>query len=139
MPGISELFGGERLTYEELIEKAAAAGCELGDLTKARRDHDEEIRAIRVSGAVERAAYMAGARNTELLMRVIDRGAVTIDADGVHGLNEQITRLRESDPYLFNEERAVRVDTGMRHEGERLDPDRLSDEEYYKNLSKLRA
>lgn len=134
MPGISELFGGERLTYEELMEKAAAAGCEIGDLSKARRDHDEEIRSIRVSGAVERAAYMAGAKNTELLMRVIDRGAVTVDGSGVHGLSEQITRLRESDPYLFNEEKLVTVDTGMRHEKEQTDPDRLSDEEYYKRL-----
>lgn len=145
MPKISEIFGSEKLSYEEFVKKAAEAGGEFGDVAEMRKAHTAEMNRLRVTGAVEREAMRAGAKNSGLLMRVIDMGGITVDESGVHGIAEQIGKLRESDPYLFAEKEpavsspakdtvpvpAVTVSTGAPHGRETVDPDLLSDADYY--------
>ncbi len=142
---ISEIFGSEKLSYEEFVKKAAEAGGEFGDVAEMRKAHTAEMNRLRVTGAVEREAMRAGAKNSGLLMRVIDMTGVTVDDSGVHGIAEQIGKLRESDPYLFAEKdagaspaqepaapaRKVSVSTGAPHGRETVDPDLLSDADYY--------
>lgn len=143
MPKISDIFGSEKLSYEEFVKKAAEAGGEFGDVAEMRKAHTAEMNRLRVTGAVEREALRAGAKNSGLLMRVIDMAGVTVDDSGVHGIVEQIGKLRETDPYLFAEKEtapavketvqvpAVTVSTGAPHGRENVDPDLMSDEDYY--------
>ncbi len=152
MPEISEIFGSEKLSFEEFMKKAAESGCEFGDLAALRRVHEAEVSKLLVHGAVEREALLSGARNSELLMRVLDMSGITVDEEGVHGITEQIGRLRETDPYLFGDTgngsaataataatattgeavtAAVSVSTGAPHGRERIDPDMQTDAEYY--------
>lgn len=136
MPKISDIFGGEKLSYEEFVKKAAEAGGEFGDVAELRRAHQTEMNRLRMNGAVEKEALRAGAKNSGLLMRVIDMNAVTVDDTGVHGVAEQIGKLRETDPYLFAEKEAspapvITVSTGAPHGKESVDPDLLSDEDFY--------
>ena len=146
MPKISEIFGIEQLSYEEFVKKAAEAGGEFGDVAEMRKTHTAELNRLRVTAAVEREAMLAGAKNSGLLMRVIDMSVITVDDSGVHGLTEQIGKLRESDPYLFAEKEAgaspvkepaastavtVSVNTGAPHGRETVNPDLLSDADYY--------
>ena len=144
MPKISDIFGSEKLSYEEFVKKAAEAGGEFGDVAEMRKAHTAEMNRLRVTGAVEREAMRAGAKNSGLLMRVIDMGSVTVDDSGVHGIAEQIGKLRESDPYLFAEKEpvpvpvketvtvpAMTVSTGAPHGRENVNPDLLSDADYY--------
>ncbi|MBQ7313091.1 MAG: phage scaffolding protein [Clostridia bacterium] len=145
MPKISEIFGSEKLSYEEFVKKAAEAGGEFGDVAEMRKAHTAEMNRLRVTGAVEREAMRAGAKNSGLLMRVIDMAGVTVDDSGVHGIAEQIGKLRESDPYLFAETAPasasvkepaapaakVSISTGAPHGRETVDPDLLSDADYY--------
>ena len=142
MPKISDIFGSEKLSYEEFVKKAAEAGGEFGDVAEMRKAHAAEMNRLRVTGAVEREAMRAGAKNSGLLMRVIDMGGITVDDSGVHGIAEQIGKLRESDPYLFAEKEtipaketvvapAMTVSTGAPHGRETVDPDLLSDADYY--------
>ena len=145
MPKISDIFGSERLSYEEFVKKAAEAGGEFGDVAELRKAHTAEMNRLRVTGAVEREALRAGAKNSGLLMRVIDMNGVTVDEGGVHGIAEQIGKLRESDPYLFADKTpetpapavtappapAMTVSTGAPHGRESVDPDLMSDEDYY--------
>lgn len=151
MPKISDIFGSEKLSYEEFVKKAAEAGGEFGDVTEMRKAHTAEMNRLRVTGAVEREAMRAGAKNSGLLMRVIDMGSVTVDDSGVHGIAEQIGKLRESDPYLFAEKTAeaapspvketvtvpaMTVSTGAPHGRESVNPDLLSDADYYASRMK---
>ena len=147
MPRISDIFGSEKLSYEEFVKKAAEAGGEFGDVAEMRKAHTAEMNRLRVTGAVEREAMRAGAKNSGLLMRVIDMAGVTVDDSGVHGIVEQIGKLRESDPYLFAETTPtpasasakepaapagkVSISTGAPHGRETVDPDLLSDADYY--------
>ncbi len=144
MAKISDIFGSEKLSYEEFVKKAAEAGGEFGDVAELRKTHRAEMNRLRMSGAVEREALRAGAKNSGLLMRVIDMNAVTVDDAGVHGVAEQIGKLRETDPYLFAEAKetvavtvektsvpAMTVSTGAPHGKESVDPDLMSDEDFY--------
>lgn len=151
MPKISDIFGSEKLSYEEFVKKAAEAGGEFGDVAEMRKAHTAEMNRLRVTGAVEREAMRAGAKNSGLLMRVIDMGSVTVDDSGVHGIVEQIGKLRESDPYLFAEKAAetmpspvketvpvpaMTVSTGAPHGRESVNPDLMSDADYYASRMK---
>ncbi len=151
MPKISDIFGSGKLSYEEFVKKAAEAGGEFGDVAEMRKAHTAEMNRLRVTGAVEREAMRAGAKNSGLLMRVIDMGSVTVDENGVHGIAEQIGKLRESDPYLFAEKAAetgaptvketvtapaMTVSTGAPHGRESVNPDLMSDEDYYASRMK---
>lgn len=146
MKNLAEIFGEEKLSYAEFTERTA--GAEIGDLTELKKSHAEELRRLRVSGAVEREAMLSGAKDVGILVRILDEGKITVEDDGVHGVTEQIGKLRETAPYLFEDtDKSVKsdksakgteaffratLDTGMRHGRDRIDPDSLSDEEYYR-------
>lgn len=140
MSEISEVFGDGKISYDEFLIKAGEMGAEFGDIGEMRSRYEEEIRGIRCAGELERELDRAGVKNRELITRIIDMGAVTVDEDGVHGIAEQIDGLRESDPYLFEnaaETPARKVSTGMVHIGTAADPDRMSDREFYRRIKMM--
>ncbi len=144
MADISEVFGGGKLSYDEFLIKAGELGLEFGDTAEMRRSYEEQIRGIRCSSALERELDRAEVKNRALVSKIIDMGAVTVDEDGVHGIAEQISALKESDPYLFqSKERSpmtgggVRMRTGFSHGGESLDPDTMSDADFYKQIKRM--
>lgn len=141
MPEISEIFGGGKLSYEEFLAKADEAGVQLGDMGELRRAYEAEITSIRAQNALEKELDHAGARNRELVMKLIDSAAVTVDEEGVHGISEQIDKLRESDPYLFSEKNAekstVKLRLGMPHKSETVDADSMDDRDFYRRVKKM--
>ena len=141
MADISEIFGGSKLSYDEFLIKAGEMGREIGDVGELRRSYEDELLSVKRSAALERELDRSGAKNRALITKVIDLGAVSVDEDGVHGLTEQISALRQSDPYLFEDAyqpaapRTIR--TGIAHRREPLDPDSLSDADYYRQIKKM--
>ena len=135
------------MSYDEFLIKAEELGFEPGDLSEMRRSYEEQIRGIRCSNALERELDKAGVKNRDLIVKIIDMGAVTVDEDGVSGIAEQISALRQSDPYLFEGtgKRTVqkddftpsRIRTGFTHGKESLDPDSMSDSDYYKQIKRI--
>ena len=137
MSDISEIFGTESLTLEEFKKRADERGIEIGDIRDVRRGYEERICEIRCAAALEREIERAGVINADVLRKLIDPDAITVDDEGVHGIGEQIAGLRESDPYLFVPEKKNTfrsVMTGARHGGETLDHDKMSDADYYKSV-----
>lgn len=154
MPELSEIFGEGKLSYEEFLIKAGEMGAEIGDVGALRLSYEEQLRGVRCHAALERELDRFGAKNRGLVSRVIDLDAVTVDEDGVHGLTEQFDALRQSDPYLFEAGnsgvgsggsggngsgsggvRGVRI--GMPHGRETLDPNSLSDADFYKQVKQM--
>ena len=137
MADISKIFEGGALTYEEFSKKAGEMGVELGDVAEVRRGYEDRILEMRCTSALDREMERAGVINTALVKKLIDLDKITADDEGVHGIDEQIASLRESDPYLFvaekkNTLRAVM--TGARHSGVSVDHDRMSDADYYRSV-----
>lgn len=144
MADISEIFGDGRLSYDEFVMKAGELGREIGDLGELRRSYETELLSVKRNAALERELDRSGAKNRSLITKVIDLDSVKVDEDGVHGIAEQISALRESDPYLFDdapkpsEEKAhILFRTGMEHRSEPLDSDSLSDADFYRQIKKM--
>ena len=139
---LEELFGGGRLSLDELLIKAGEAGVEIGDVGEVRREYGGRLHEERTKSALERELERAGAKDKGIVTKVIDFSRVTSDEDGVHGLREQIDALRESSPYLFagaeDEKRAREIPvSGYAHtHGALPDEDRLSDAEFYRRRFK---
>lgn len=136
---ISSLFSGGKLSYEELVIKAAEAGVELGDVALLRGEYASKLHSLRCRGALERNLDKSGAKNRELIAKVIDMSKVTSDEDGVYGLDEQFDELKVSAPYLFEEKppKPAVISTGFSHSVSEQNPDKLDDFEYYRKVKRL--
>lgn len=146
MPDLEGLFGGGKLSYEELCVKAGQLGMEPGDVTALRSDYEARIRELRCSHAVERELDRSGVKNREIAARLLDPEGITVDEDGVHGVTEQLDALRQNAPYLFEEPNSAstarttpktRTSLGMPHGAAVSDADSLSDAEFYRRVKKL--
>ena len=136
---LKEIFGAERLSFEELMIKCADAGVQFGDLAALRSEYDGRITEMKKSFALERELDKAGVKNRALIEKVLDAEKITVDEDGVHGIAEQITALRASDPYLFDAPfpAPAPVKWGLSHTQNAPDPDSMGDAEYYKTIRKM--
>ena len=140
---LKELFGDGRLSFEELMVKCTEAGGEVGDLGSVRSEYDGKITAMKKNFALERELDRAGVKNRTLMEKVLDQEKITVDEEGVHGIAEQITALRESDPYLFEAGSAsaaapVPVRWGASHGRDVPDTDSMDDAEYYRTVRKMK-
>lgn len=139
---LKDLFGGGRLSFEELMVKCTEAGVEFGDLSAVRTEYDGKMTAMKKNFALERELERAGVKNRALMERVLDQEKITVDEDGVHGISEQLEALRESDPYLFEGKTPAQnpnspVKWGVSHGQDVPDPDSMGDREYYKMVRKM--
>lgn len=101
----------------ETIEKANAdikkkALEEQGKFKELYETAESEKTALKESidladkkGAVLASVYSANARKPDTVMKLVDFKKVTIDENGaISGVEEEIERLKQSDPYLFGKE-----------------------------------
>lgn len=85
----------------------------LDDLQKK---YDADISAARLDNALNLALVEAKAKNPKLAKGALDLSSIKLDGDKLLGLDDQLKKLRESDGYLFEEEKAPgKVTTGMEH------------------------
>lgn len=75
---------------------------------RQRAEFDRAIRQIHIERAVKDKLCAEGARNPEILLKLIDSSAAEIGENGdVIGIDEQISALKSNEPYLFREEKPV--------------------------------
>ena len=67
-------------------------------------DHEAKISKLALDNAVEMALVKAEAKNTKAVKALMSDflAEATLDGDTVKGIDEAITKLKESDGYLFN-------------------------------------
>ncbi|HGF7457856.1 TPA: phage scaffolding protein [Enterococcus faecium] len=88
--------GNEELTTQlsELQEK----------YNQAKSDSETKIAEIKKTSAVELALTQAGARNIKAAKALLDKEKLELSDEGINGLEEQLTALKESDAYLFEQD-----------------------------------
>lgn len=69
---------------------------------EAQSDSANKLTQVRKDSAIDMALMKAQARNPKAIKALLDTETIKFDDDGLHGLNEQIDKLKESDGYLFN-------------------------------------
>ena len=101
------------------LEAAEKAQKEVERLTQEVGARNHDIETLKKRGQIESALRKAGAKNPEMLGRMIDPDMIRVEAGKVEGLEQQLTALKASDPYLFNESTAPRggVEPGPVREG----------------------
>lgn len=77
------------------------------DIEKLAKDYETKLNGIRLESALNKT----GVKNVRALKGLLDQSALTYDGDKIAGLDEQITAIKKSDPYLF--ENAPSRDTGF--------------------------
>lgn len=81
---------------------------EIAKLTETNQqlisDHDAKISKLALENAAEMALVKAGAKNTKAVKALMSDflAEATLEGDTVKGIDEAITKLKESDGYLFN-------------------------------------
>lgn len=77
---------------------------------KAAAEYDANLKQIKLDNAVDMALTNAKAKNVKAVKALINLDAVKMDGDTLIGLNDQITKLVESDPYMFHVEQKPAID-----------------------------
>lgn len=73
--------------------------------TQREADYNESIKNMKIDTAITKALSKSGAMNETILTGLLDRTKIAIGEDNtITGIQEQITALKESDPYLFKQD-----------------------------------
>ena len=133
---------------EKVMENGAAAETvSRAEYEALQKQHEAEIYALKVQYAVEGLLSSAGAKNPGFLKKLIPCDTVPAKEDGspdTSAISAAIAALRETDGYLFSEEKPTAVGkeagnpggaTGMRYDAPATeDAARMSDAAYYRSL-----
>ena len=105
-------------------------GVDIDGLKKSVGDwenkYNTDIAAVKLDSAVNMALVEAKAKNPKLAKAALDMSVIKLDGDKLLGLTEQLDTLKQSDAYLFEEEKkaddkkqggAFVFNTGGNHEG----------------------
>lgn len=75
-----------------------------GENKKAADDHEAEIKQMKFDASLEKKLGSYKPKNLNLLKKALEVEKISLDGENFIGLDEQITKLKESDGYLFEEE-----------------------------------
>ena len=82
------------------------------DVDKLKKDasdwetkYNTDIAAVKLDSAVNMALVEAKAKNPKLAKAALDMSVIKMDGDNLLGLTEQLDKLKESDGYLFEEQK----------------------------------
>ncbi|NFR85390.1 MULTISPECIES: phage scaffolding protein [unclassified Clostridium] len=75
-----------------------------GENQKANEDHEAALKQIRFDAALEKKLGDFKPKNLEILKKALEMEKISLDGENLLGLDEQITKLKESDSYLFGDE-----------------------------------
>ncbi len=115
-------------TLQETVKKFDGVDVEKlkGDLTALETKYNTDLSATKLNNALEMALITGKAKNTKAVKALLDVEGIKLDGDKLLGLDEQLTKLKTDNSYLFEEEKAdgttVKVKSGADHQ-EPLDGD----------------
>ncbi|MBU5486479.1 phage scaffolding protein [Clostridium sp. MSJ-11] len=71
----------------------------------AKEEYEGKISKMQFDYALEKALGKAGAKNSKAVMALLNAEKIKLDGESLIGLDEQLTSLKTSDPYLFGDNR----------------------------------
>lgn len=75
---------------------------------RQKTEFEAAIKELKIQGAVEERLHKEGARNPKLMMKLVDFSKADFDEKGaLIGVDEQISSLKDSEGYLFNNDKAA--------------------------------
>jgi hypothetical protein len=87
-------------------EELTAKITELEELNKqTKEEYENKIVALKKETAIELKLKDEKAKNIKAVKALLDLEKISLDGDKIIGLDEQLKGLKESDPYLFGEDK----------------------------------
>lgn len=120
-------------------------------ITELKDKYDKDTSSIKLDSAVQLRLISEKAKNPKLAKAALDMSVIKLDGEKVLGLDEQLTKLKETDSYLFDTDDGKggagdnkggaggavgRAGSGAGHGDSGSGDDDLSDDEYYNKLFK---
>jgi len=84
-------------------------------LTDAQAKYDTDVAKLRLDNAVDLALAKAHARNGKAVRALLDMDKVTLKDGSLSGLDDQLTALKASDGWAFDETQSQTGSTGGEH------------------------
>lgn len=72
---------------------------------KAEQEWQEKLQKQQFEFSLDKALTSARVRNPKAVKALLDTDVIKLDGDKLLGLEEQLNKIKESDPYLFEEEK----------------------------------
>ncbi|BDR86124.1 phage scaffolding protein [Clostridium tetani] len=69
----------------------------------AKEEYEGKISKMKFDYTLEKALNKAGAKNSKAVMALLNAEKIKLDGESLIGLDEQLTSLKTSDPYLFGD------------------------------------
>lgn len=90
---------------------------ELENKNKTQKEEsDKQLLETKKNLLIENSLISSKAKNLKAIKGLLDMDKITVENDGIKGLDEQINALKQSDSYLFNIETQTKtVDLGGEH------------------------
>lgn len=99
----------ERASLEEQLAEMLA---EKEQLLRDKEAMESTLSEAKRDSAITSALSAAGAKNIKAAGALLDRSVILEDAEGFHGIEEQIAKIKQDCGYLFHDGFSA---TGMRH------------------------
>lgn len=132
MEFLKDVYGEEALTYDQFCEKVKSAeGVTIGNIASgkyvAKKDYDElsqqlnlektnsvkKLNDYKFGVELSRAFATAGVADEVSAKANLDMDKIKLGEDGkITGLDEQLTGLKETKPYLFKTEKPPKLNLG---------------------------
>lgn len=100
----------ERDGQLEELKKVDAAGLQAKIIelqtanTTAKTEYETEIKKLKLDSMLETRLIKEGAVNTKAVKALLDASKISIDNDNIIGLDDQLTALKESEKWAFNQQ-----------------------------------
>lgn len=103
-----------------------------------QQEYEQKMQKQAFDFALERALASAKARNPKAVKALLDTEAIKLDGDKLLGLEEQLKRLKESDPYMFEEEQEQETPKPTFSTGQYQKGDQKMDDPFLAKLAKYK-
>ena len=94
---------------------------------ETQKEYEQRLEKQAFDHTLEKKLTSEKVRNPKAVKALLDMDTLKLDGEELKGLNEQITTLKESDPYLFEQEQTEEPQKPSYSTGEHKTPDANND------------
>lgn len=99
----------------ETVKKFDGADVEKlkSDLAEMSKKYDTDTAALKLDNALSKMLAGCGAKDADIVGKLIDRSIIRLDGDKLIGVSEQLEKLKTEKAFLFGDEKAAEEKPAM--------------------------
>ena len=77
------------------------------DLAEMSKKYDADTAALKLDNALSKMLSSCGARDADIVCKLLDRSIIKLDGDKLIGVSEQLEKLKTDKAFLFGDDKSV--------------------------------